>query len=135
MSSSNGFVHRSRLGESIGTLTASTDEVLGIAQAIERAGHGVVQLISDAPGKVPLHMVAELVHRLDAIDRGNQLIVEALRDLPTDPRASQGLVELFSRHGLSAPDAQMAFAVRHIAGAVRLRPADRARPPREGPRY
>ena len=45
---SRTYVHRTKLGESIGTLTASTNEVLGIAEALHHAGHGVVQLISDA---------------------------------------------------------------------------------------
>lgn len=45
---SRTYVHRTRLGESIGTLTAGTNEVLGIAEALHHAGHGVIQLISDA---------------------------------------------------------------------------------------
>ena len=45
---SRTYVHRTKLGESIGTLTASANEVLGIAEALHHAGHGVVQLISDA---------------------------------------------------------------------------------------
>jgi N-acyl-D-aspartate/D-glutamate deacylase len=39
--------HRSRTGESIGTLTASTEELLGIGQGIREAGRGVIQMISD----------------------------------------------------------------------------------------
>jgi N-acyl-D-amino-acid deacylase len=45
---SRTWVHRTSTGESIGTLTAATDEVLGIADALTRAGTGVIQLISDA---------------------------------------------------------------------------------------
>lgn len=45
---SRTWVHRTSAGEQIGTLTAATDEVLGIADALTRAGSGVVQLISDA---------------------------------------------------------------------------------------
>src|SRR3546814_7504867 len=45
---SRTWVHRTSVGESIGTLTAATDEVLGIADALNRAGTGVIQLISDA---------------------------------------------------------------------------------------
>ena len=44
---SRTWAHRTSLGEQIGTLRASTDEVLGIAAALRRAGTGVVQLISD----------------------------------------------------------------------------------------
>jgi len=45
---SRTWVHRTSTGEQIGTLTAATDEVLGIADALTRAGTGVIQLISDA---------------------------------------------------------------------------------------
>jgi N-acyl-D-aspartate/D-glutamate deacylase len=44
---SRTWAHRTSIGQQIGTLTASTDEVLGIASALRRAGTGVVQLISD----------------------------------------------------------------------------------------
>ena len=44
---SRTWAHRTSLGASIGTLTASTEEVLGIASALTRVGRGVVQLISD----------------------------------------------------------------------------------------
>lgn len=44
---SRTWAHRTSLGEQIGTLTASTDEVLGVAAALSRAGTGVMQLISD----------------------------------------------------------------------------------------
>ncbi len=45
---SRTYVHRTSRGEQIGTLKASADEVLGIAAALQRAGTGVIQLISDA---------------------------------------------------------------------------------------
>ncbi len=45
---SRTFVHRSRSGENIGTLDAGRAELLGIAQALQRTGKGVIQLISDA---------------------------------------------------------------------------------------
>src|SRR3954470_18503110 len=44
---SRTWAHRTSLGASIGTLTASTEEVLGIASALTRTGTGVMQLISD----------------------------------------------------------------------------------------
>lgn len=47
-STSRTYVHRSRSGENIGTLTASQSELLGIAAALKRSGKGVIQLISDA---------------------------------------------------------------------------------------
>jgi N-acyl-D-aspartate/D-glutamate deacylase len=45
---SRTYAHRTSRGEQIGTLRASADEVLGIADALRRANRGVVQLISDA---------------------------------------------------------------------------------------
>ncbi|HET6793083.1 MAG TPA: amidohydrolase family protein [Acidimicrobiales bacterium] len=44
---SRTWAHRTSLGEQIGTLTAAADEVVGVASALQRAGRGVVQLISD----------------------------------------------------------------------------------------
>jgi len=44
---SRTWAHRTSIGTQIGTLTASADEVLGIASALRRAGTGVIQLISD----------------------------------------------------------------------------------------
>lgn len=39
--------HRSRTGQNIGTLTASTEELLGIGQALKETGRGVFQMVSD----------------------------------------------------------------------------------------
>ena len=47
-STSRTYVHRSRDGQNIGTLTASEAELQGIVSALKRAGRGVIQLISDA---------------------------------------------------------------------------------------
>jgi N-acyl-D-amino-acid deacylase len=47
-STSRTYAHRTRAGASIGTLTASQAELVGIVGALRRAGRGVVQLISDA---------------------------------------------------------------------------------------
>ena len=47
-STSRTYVHRSRSGENIGTLTASEAELQGIVGALRRTGRGVIQLISDA---------------------------------------------------------------------------------------
>jgi N-acyl-D-aspartate/D-glutamate deacylase len=45
---SRTWVHRTSAGQQIGTLSASTDEVLGIIRALSDVNAGVVQLISDA---------------------------------------------------------------------------------------
>ncbi len=45
--SSRTFNHRSRTGQSIGTLTATQEELLGIGQALKETGKGVFQFVSD----------------------------------------------------------------------------------------
>jgi N-acyl-D-amino-acid deacylase len=45
---SRTIAHRTSTGRKIGTLKASTDEVLGVAAALSKVGRGVIQLISDA---------------------------------------------------------------------------------------
>ncbi len=47
-STSRTYIHKSRNGRNIGTLTAPQSELTGIAAALGRAGTGVIQLISDA---------------------------------------------------------------------------------------
>jgi len=47
-STSRTYVHRSRNGDTIGTLSATEAELMGAARAIKAAGRGVIQLISDA---------------------------------------------------------------------------------------
>jgi N-acyl-D-amino-acid deacylase len=72
---SRTWAHRTSLGEQIGTLTAATDEVLGIAAAMRRSGKGVMQLISDAYQSTDLELVArerELLSRI-ALEVGRPL--------------------------------------------------------------
>jgi N-acyl-D-amino-acid deacylase len=64
---SRTWVHRTSIGETIGTLTASTDEVLGIASALRRADAGVIQLISDAYQSTDLDLVASEITLLSRI--------------------------------------------------------------------
>ncbi len=45
---SRTIAHRTSTGRKIGTLKASTDEVLGVAAALGKLNRGVIQLISDA---------------------------------------------------------------------------------------
>jgi len=47
-STSRTFVHRTRSGENVGTLTAKDKELLSIAEGVRKAGTGVLQMISDA---------------------------------------------------------------------------------------
>jgi N-acyl-D-amino-acid deacylase len=63
---SRTWAHRTSLGEQIGTLTAATEEVLGIAAALRRSGTGVVQLISDVYQSADDELVAR---ELDLLGR------------------------------------------------------------------
>jgi N-acyl-D-aspartate/D-glutamate deacylase len=64
---SRTYVHRTSRGEQIGTLRGGCDEVLGIADALRRAGTGVVQLISDAYQSTDDELVAHEVALLGRI--------------------------------------------------------------------
>ncbi len=64
---SRTWVHRTSEGAQIGTLKAGADEVLGIAAALQRAGTGVIQLISDAYQTTDDALVASELELLEAI--------------------------------------------------------------------
>ena len=64
---SRTWVHRTSEGAQIGTLKAGSDEVLGIAAALQRAGTGVIQLISDAYQTTDDDLVASELELLEAI--------------------------------------------------------------------
>jgi len=64
---SRTWVHRTSEGAQIGTLKAGADEVLGIAAALQRAGTGVIQLISDAYQTTDDDLVKSELALLEAI--------------------------------------------------------------------
>lgn len=64
---SRTWVHRTSEGAQIGTLKAGSDEVLGIASALQRAGTGVIQLISDSYQSTDDDLVASELELLEAI--------------------------------------------------------------------
>jgi len=64
---SRTWVHRTSEGAQIGTLKAEAAEVLGIAAALERAGTGVIQLISDAYQSPDADLVARELALLEAV--------------------------------------------------------------------
>ena len=64
---SRTYVHRTSRGQQIGTLRASTDELLGIAAALQRADAGVIQLISDAYQSTDDQLVAHEIELLGRI--------------------------------------------------------------------
>jgi N-acyl-D-aspartate/D-glutamate deacylase len=120
---SRTYVHRTSRGQQIGTLRASTDEVLGIAAALRRAGTGVIQLISDAYQSTDDELVAneiELLGRIatevgrplsftvqqndDAPNRFRELLsaIERWREAGADVKAQVGVRPIGVLIGLQA---------------------------------
>jgi N-acyl-D-aspartate/D-glutamate deacylase len=109
---SRTWVHRTSLGQQIGTLTAAADEVLGIAGALREAGTGVVQLISDAYQSTDAELVAreaELLGRI-ALEVGRPLsfTIQQNDDSPDRFRELLDLIATWNargaRPGRRAPD-------------------------------
>ena len=64
---SRTWAHRTSLGDSIGTLSASTDEVLGVMSALKETNLGVIQLISDVYQSTDPELVAAELSLLSRI--------------------------------------------------------------------
>lgn len=112
---SRTIAHRTSLGEQIGTLTASTDEVLGVAQALRRAGTGVVQLISDVYQSGDDELVARelaLLGRL-ASELGRPLSFTVQQNDETPDRFRELLMAIGSWNSTGA-NAKAQVAVRPI---------------------
>ena len=103
-STSRTYVHRSRDGRNIGTLTASEQELLGIASALKRAGKGVIQLISDA------YLTADDAFAADELNlirnlarstgRGLSFTVQQTDEAPDRWRHIFGEIEAMTAEGL-----------------------------------
>ena len=145
---SRTYVHRTSRGQQIGTLRASTDEVLGIAAALRRAGTGVIQLISDAYQSTDDELVAneiELLGRIatevgrplsftvqqndDAPDRFREMLaaIDGWNAAGADVKAQVavrpiGVLHRAARHG------QPAHVLPVVPAAARLTPRRAARP-------
>jgi len=110
---SRTWAHRSSLGEQIGTLRASTDEVLGIASALRRAGTGVVQLISDAYQSTDPELVEAEVALL------RRLALEIGRPLSFTVQQNDETPDRFRRLLASIADWNAAGAIARAQVAVR----------------
>jgi N-acyl-D-aspartate/D-glutamate deacylase len=118
---SRTYVHRTRAGESIGTLTAAADEVLGVASALARTGHGVVQLISDAYQSNDDELVArelELLRRL-ALELGRPLSFTVQQNDDTPDRFRE-LLTAIGEWNQQGAHARAQVAVRPIGVLIGL---------------
>src|SRR6266851_5541304 len=119
---SRTWAHRTSLGEQIGTLTASTEEVLGVASALTRAGLGVVQLISDVYQSADDELVERelrLLGRL-ALEVGRPMSFTVQQNDDTPDRFRQLLAAIGEWNAAGAV-ARAQVAVRPIGVLIGLR--------------
>jgi N-acyl-D-amino-acid deacylase len=118
---SRTYVHRTSRGEQIGTLRAGADEVLGIADALRRAGTGVIQLISDAYQSTDDELVAgeiELLGRIATeVGRPLSFTVQQNDDAPDRFRE---LLAAIGRWNAAGANAKAQVAVRPIGVLIGL---------------
>jgi N-acyl-D-aspartate/D-glutamate deacylase len=103
---SRTIAHRTSTGRKIGTLKASTDEVLGIASSLAKLDRGVIQLISDAYQSDDDELVRneiDLLRRL-ATETGRPIsfTVQQNDDTPNRFRQLLGAIEEWNRAGAHA---------------------------------
>ncbi len=118
---SRTWVHRTATGESIGTLRATADEVVGIAGALRRAGRGVVQLISDVYQSADDELVARELDLLDRIvhEVGRPLSFTVQQNDETPDRFRE-LLAAIERWNADGVDVKAQVAVRPIGVLVGL---------------
>ncbi len=119
--SSRTYLHRTSRGEQIGTLRASTDELLGIAAALRRADAGVIQLISDAYQSTDDDLVSreiELLGRIAAeVGRPLSFTVQQNDDAPDRFRELLAAIDGWNCAGA---DVKAQVAVRPIGVLIGL---------------
>jgi N-acyl-D-aspartate/D-glutamate deacylase len=96
--------HRTSTGKSLGTLRASTDELLGITSALRRTGMGVVQLISDVFQSADDELVAaetQLLRQL-ALEIGRPLSFSVMQFDTAPDRFRELLASIADWNGLGA---------------------------------
>lgn len=100
---SRTWVHRTADGAQIGTLKSGPEEVLGIAAALQRAGTGVIQLISDAYQTTDDDLVASELALLESIalhvDRPLSFTVQQSDESPGRWRELLAAIEVWNRAG------------------------------------
>ena len=118
---SRTIAHRTSTGRKIGTLKASTDEVLGVASALGKVDRGVIQLISDAYQSDDDELVEneiELLRRL-ATETGRPIsfTVQQNDDTPTRFRELLTAIDEWNEAGA---DAKAQVAIRPIGVLIGL---------------
>jgi N-acyl-D-amino-acid deacylase len=103
---SRTIAHRTSTGQQICTLTASTEEVLGIGSALRRVDAGVVQLISDAYQSPDPDLVASesaLLGRIASeLGRPLSFTVQQNDETPDRYRSLLGSIEQWNAQGAKA---------------------------------
>ena len=112
---SRTWVHRTSEGAQIGTLKAGADEVLGIAAALQRAGTGVIQLISDAYQTTDDDLVASELALLEAIAlHVHRPLSFTVQQSDESPGRWRELLEAIARWRAAGADVSAQTAVRPI---------------------
>jgi N-acyl-D-aspartate/D-glutamate deacylase len=131
---SRTWAHRTSTGESIGTLKATADEVVGVAQGLNRAGAGVIQLISDAYQSGDDELVTrelDLLGRIvDEVGRPMSFTVQQNDETPNRWRELVARIDEWSTRGA---DVRAQVAVRPIGVLLGL--SATANPLRRCPTY
>lgn len=131
---SRTWAHRTSSGESIGTLRATADEVVGVAKALDDADAGVIQLISDVYQSGDDDLVAtelDLLGRIvDEVHRPLSFTVQQNDETPDRWREMVDRIEEWSAGGA---DVRAQVAVRPIGVLLGL--AATANPLRRCPTY
>ena len=131
---SRTWAHRTATGESIGTLRATADEVVGVAQALNRADAGVIQLISDVYQSGDDDLVErelELLGRIvDEVGRPMSFTVQQNDETPDRWRELIAKIDQWSQAGA---DVRAQVAVRPIGVLLGL--SATANPLRRCPTY
>lgn len=131
---SRTWAHRTSSGESIGTLRATADEVVGVARGLDRAGAGVMQLISDvyqSGDDALVERELDLLGRIvSEVDRPLSFTVQQNDETPTRWRE---LVERIDGWSQAGADVRAQVAVRPIGVLLGLTAT--ANPLRRCPTY
>ncbi len=118
---SRTVAHRTSTGRRIGTLKASTDEVLGIAAALGKLDRGVIQLISDAYQSEDDELVEaeiELLRRL-ATEVGRPISFTVQQNDDT-PNRFRELLTAIGEWNAAGADAKAQVAIRPIGVLIGL---------------